>query len=80
LPITRFTATIPMVKAMKPYKSKRTVSVDCTLLSGVPLISMKLTTDTRIDSQKIQRHPTADATRPPKSAEAPEPPHEPIDQ
>jgi hypothetical protein len=30
-----------------------------------------ITIATTIDSQKIQRHPTDDATRPPKSAERP---------
>jgi hypothetical protein len=39
-----------------------------------------ITIATTIDSQKIQRHPTDDATSPPKSAEAPEPPPDPIDQ
>ena len=79
-PMTMFTATMAMIKAAKPYQSKRLSCVDSTLLSGVPLISRKLTTATRIEIQKIQRHPREEATRPPKSAETPEPPHEPMDQ
>ena len=71
---------MPIVKAVNPYQSNRTISPDVTLLSGVPLISKKLTIAPRIESQKIERHPRDAATRPPKSAEAPAPPQEPIDQ
>jgi|SRR6185503_583205 len=79
-PITMFTANIETMKAVKPYQSKRRFSGDATLLSGAPRKKRKLMTATRIDIQKIQRHPTEEATRPPKSAETPEPPHEPMDQ
>src|SRR5690349_18123998 len=79
-PMTTLTATMPMVKVVNPYQSNGTISPDLTLLSGVPLISKKLTIAPTIDSQKIERHPRDAATRPPKSAEAPPPPQDPIDQ
>ena len=43
-------------------------------------MSTKLMSATTIDIQKIHRHPREEATRPPKSADTPEPPHEPMDQ
>src|SRR5690348_10232964 len=79
-PMTTFTATIAMIKAVKPYQSKRRLSSEAPLLSGAPRSSRKLMTATTIDIQKIQRHPRVEATRPPNSAETPEPPHDPIDQ
>src|SRR5690349_11116574 len=79
-PMTTFTATIAMMKAARPYQSKRRCSGDATLLSGAPRSNRKLMAAITIDIQKIQRHPIEEATRPPKSAETPEPPHDPIDQ
>src|SRR6185369_198034 len=78
-PMTMFTATIAMMKEVKPDQSKRCFCGAATLLSGAPRNKTKLITATRIDIQKIQRHPRADATSPPKSAETPEPPHDPMD-
>src|ERR1051325_11007099 len=77
-PMTMFTATIAMMKDVKPNQSKRRFSGEVTLLSGAPRNNRKLTTETMIDIQKIQRHPRDEATRPPKRAETPEPPHEQI--
>src|ERR1051325_6251333 len=79
-PMTMFTATMAMMNAMKPYQSKRRLSSDVALLSGAPRSNRKLMTETTIVIQKIQRHPKEEATRPPKRAETPEPPHDPIDQ
>src|ERR1041385_6781047 len=79
-PMTMFTATIETMKEVMPYQSKRRFSRDATLLSGAPRSNTKLMTVTTIDIQKIQRHPRDEATRPPKSAETPEPPHAPMAQ
>src|ERR1051325_4601075 len=79
-PMTMFTATMAMIKAAKPNQSKRLSCEDSTLLSGVPLISRKLRIAIGMEIQNIQRHRSEEATRPPKSAETPEPPQEPIDQ
>jgi hypothetical protein len=65
---------------ISPNQSKGSRSFVSILLSGVPQISRKLAIATAIDIQKIQRHPIVDATRPPNSAQTPEPPHEPMDQ
>ena len=69
-----------MMNAMKPGQSNRRFSTVLTLLSDVPLSRRALRAVTAIDIQKIQRHPSEDATRPPNSAQSPEPPHEPMDQ
>src|SRR5689334_7583952 len=79
-PMTMFTASIATMNDVKPYQSKLRFPGDVTLLSGAPRSNRKLITATRIDIQKIQRHPREDATSPPNRAERPEPPHEPIDQ
>src|ERR1051325_5403422 len=79
-PMTMFTATIAIMKVVKPYQSKRVFCVETPLLSGAPRNNRKLITATTIDIQKIQRHPREEATRPPKSAETPEPRHDPMDQ
>src|SRR5690349_9949002 len=79
-PITMFTASIAMMNDIKPNQSKLCFRDDATLLSGAPRSNTKLTTATRIDIQKIQRHPREDAMSPPNRAESPEPPHEPMDQ
>src|ERR1041385_982174 len=79
-PMTMFTATIDMMNEANPTQSKRCSCDAVTLLSGAPRNNTKLTTATTIDIQKIQRHPREDATRPPKRAETPEPPHEPMAQ
>src|ERR1043165_6154088 len=79
-PMTMFTATIEMMKDVKPNQSKLRFSVDVTLLSGAPRNNRKLMTESMIATQKIQRHPRVEATSPPKRAETPEPPHDPMDQ
>src|ERR1041384_3302334 len=79
-PMTMFTATIAMMKDVKPYQSKRRFSGEVTLLSGAPRKNRKLTTETMRDTKKTQRHPRKEATSPPKRPETPEPPHEPMDQ
>src|ERR1044072_6555051 len=66
-PMTMFTATIAMMKEVKPNQSKRRFSGEVTLLSGAPRNNRKLTTETMIDIQKIQRQPREDATRDRKS-------------
>lgn len=63
---------------VNPNQSKGLRCFVSMMLSGVPLISKKLTIATAIDIQKIHRHPIVDATRPPNNAHTPEPPHEPV--
>src|SRR6185436_169533 len=79
-PMTIFKATMAMINARNPNQSNRGLAVDFTLFSGVPLSRKALPVATAIDIQKIHRHPREDAIRPPKSAQSPEPPHEPMDQ
>lgn len=69
-----------MMNARKPNQSNRGWSAVVTLFSGVSLSRKALTAATAIDIRKIHRHPREDATRPPKSAQSPEPPQEPMDQ
>lgn len=68
------------MKAKRPSQSNGARAVALAFDSGVPRIRRKLATATAIDIQKIQRQPTVEATKPPKSALRPEPPHEPMDQ
>src|SRR5437867_2148050 len=79
-PMTIFKATMAMMNARKPNQSNRGRSAVVTLFSGVSLSRKALTAATAIDIQKIHRHLREDATRPPKSAQSPEPPQEPMDQ
>ena len=69
-----------MMNVRKPNQSNRGWLAVVTLVSGVLLSRNALTAATAIDIQKIHRHPTEDAIRPPKSAQSPEPPQEPMDQ